>query len=374
MIPYSRQFIDNKDITKVKKVLKSNFLTQGPEVTRFEKKICNFVDAKFAIATNSATSALHVACMSIGLKKGDIVWTSPNSFVASANCAEYCGANVDFIDIDTSTFSISYEGLKKKIKSTKKSKMPKVLIDVNFGGLSVDRKEKYELAKKYGLKVIEDSSHCIGSYNNFEKVGSCRWSDINVFSFHPVKIITTGEGGAATTNSPLYGKRLKLFREHGISTKRKNHWFYSQRYLGYNYRMNELSAALGISQLNKVQNFINKRNKIAKLYKKLFSINKKIKFQKIPINTTSAYHLFVVLLPKKRDKIFKILRQKGYFVQLHYIPIYRHDYYKKKYNYKNLDFPNTEKYFKKAISLPIYPNLKLSEVKKIANFIIKFYG
>jgi len=373
MIPYSRQIIDNNDITKVKKILRSNFLTQGPEVIKFEKKICNFVDAKYAVATNSATSALHIACMSIGLNKGDLVWTSPNSFVASANCAEYCGASVDFVDIDSSTFSISYEGLKKKILNTKKNKLPKVLIDVNFGGVSLERKEKYKLAKKHGMKIIEDSSHCIGSYNKFEKIGSCKWSDISVFSFHPVKIITTGEGGMAITNNSSYGKKLKLFREHGITSKRKNHWFYSQVDLGYNYRMNEISAGLGISQLNKVKKFVKKRNMIADFYKKLFSKNQKIQFQKIPNNTISAYHLFVVLLPKKRDRIFKILREKGYFVQLHYIPIYRHYYYKKKYKYKNSDFPNTEKYFKNAISLPIYPNLNLSEVKKLVNFILKFY-
>jgi UDP-4-amino-4,6-dideoxy-N-acetyl-beta-L-altrosamine transaminase len=373
MIPYSRQFIDNKDIIKVKKVLKSNFLTQGPEVIRFEKKICNFVGAKFAIATNSATSALHIACMSIGLNKGDFVWTSPNSFVASANCAEYCGASVDFVDIDSSTFSISYEGLKKKIQNTKKNKLPKILIDVNFGGASLERKEKYKLLKKHGIKIIEDSSHCIGSYNKFEKIGSCKWSDISVFSFHPVKIITTGEGGMAITNNPSYGKKLKLFREHGITSRKKDHWFYSQVDLGYNYRMNEISAGLGISQLNKVKKFVKKRNMIADFYKKLFSKNQKIQFQKIPNNTISAYHLFVVLLPKQRDRIFKILREKGYFVQLHYIPIYRHYYYKKKYKYKNSDFPNTEKYFKNAISLPIYPNLNLSQVKKLVNYILKFY-
>lgn len=374
MIPYSRQLIDNKDIIKVKKVLKSNFLTQGPEVIKFEKKICNFVDAKFAIATNSATSALHIACMSIGLNKGDLVWTSPNSFVASANCAEYCGARVDFVDIDISTFSISYEGLKKKIQNTKKNKLPKVLIDVNFGGTSLERKEKYKLLKKHDIKIIEDSSHCIGSYNKFEKIGSCKWSDISVFSFHPVKIITTGEGGMAITNNPSYGKKLKLFREHGITSRKKDHWFYSQVDLGYNYRMNEISAGLGISQLNKVKKFVKKRNIIANFYKELFSKNQKIQFQKIPNNTISAYHLFVVLLPKQRDRIFKILRKKGYFVQLHYIPIYRHYYYKKKYKYKNSDFPNTEKYFKNAISLPIYPNLSLSKVKKLVNYILKFYG
>ena len=223
------------------------------------------------------------------------------------------------------------------------------------------------------MKIIEDSSHCIGSYNKFEKIGSCKWSDISVFSFHPVKIITTGEGGMAITNNSSYGKKLKLFREHGITSKRKNHWFYSQVDLGYNYRMNEISAGLGISQLNKVKKFVKKRNMIADFYKKLFSKNQKIQFQKIPNNTISAYHLFVVLLPKKRDRIFKILREKGYFVQLHYIPIYRHYYYKKKYKYKNSDFPNTEKYFKNAISLPIYPNLNLSEVKKLVNFILKFY-
>lgn len=373
MIPYSRQIIDNNDIAKVKKILRSNFLTQGPEVIKFEKKICNFVDAKYAVATNSATSALHIACMSIGLNKGDLVWTSPNSFVASANCAEYCGASVDFVDIDSSTFSISYEGLKKKIQNTKKNKLPKILIDVNFGGASLERKEKYKLLKKHGIKIIEDSSHCIGSYNKFEKIGSCKWSDISVFSFHPVKIITTGEGGMAITNNPSYGKKLKLFREHGITSRKKDHWFYSQVDLGYNYRMNEISAGLGISQLNKVKKFVKKRNMIADFYKKLFSKNQKIQFQKIPNNTISAYHLFVVLLPKQRDRIFKILREKGYFVQLHYIPIYRHYYYKKKYKYKNSDFPNTEKYFKNAISLPIYPNLNLSQVKKLVNYILKFY-
>ena len=374
MIPYSRQSIDNSDINGVKRILKSNFLTQGPEVTKFENKICDYVGSKYAITTNSATSALHIACMAIGVKKNDIVWTSPNSFVASANCAEYCGANVDFIDIDLETFSISFEKFKEKISITKRNKLPKVLIDVNFGGLSLDRKKKYKLAKKYGIKIIEDSSHCIGSSNEFEKVGSCKWSDINIFSFHPVKIITTGEGGLATTNSSLYAKRLKLFREHGISSKSRSFWSYSQKELGYNYRMNEISASLGISQLKKVNKFVKERNKIADYYKKIFSKNNKFKFQKIPNSILSSYHLFVVLVPNKRDELFKKLRKKNFFVQLHYIPIYRHSYYKKKYNYKFSNFPNTEIYFKRALSIPNYPGLKIKKIREIIKIITSFYG
>ena len=276
MIPYSRQQIDNKDIKSINKVLKSKFITQGSQINIFEKKICIKVDSKYGVAVNSATSALHISCLALGLKKKEYLWTVPNTFIASANCGLYCGARIDFVDIDEDTFNISIEKLKKKLILAKKNKkIPKIIVAVDFGGNPYDHKTLYELSKKYKFKIITDASHSLGSrYKNY-KVGNCKWSDITVFSFHPVKPITTAEGGIAVTNNKILYDKLKILRNHGISRdvkkykKKINHkWYYEQIDLGFNYRMNELQAALGISQLKKLDSFNLKRNKIAKIYKK----------------------------------------------------------------------------------------------------------
>ena len=288
MIPYSRQYLDKKDFYEVSKVLRSKFITQGEKVKLFEKKICKKVGSKFGIAVNSATSALHIACLALGLKKNDYLWTVPNTFVASANCGIYCGAKIDFVDIDKNTFNISIEKLKKKLNLAKKlKKLPKIIVGVDFAGNPYDHHQLYILSKKYNFKVITDASHSLGSkyYNKF--IGTCKWSDITVFSFHPVKPITTAEGGIAVTNNKNLFKNLNIFRNHGITKnlnefKRKidQKWYYEQVELGYNYRMNEIQAALGISQLKKLTLFNKKRNILAKKYK-IELKNLPLKFQKI---------------------------------------------------------------------------------------------
>jgi len=384
MIPYSRQSVDNKDIAAVVKVLKSNFLTQGPKVEEFEKKISNFSNSKFAVASNSASSALHIACLALNLKSKDIVWTVPNTFAASVNCAINCGAKIDFVDIDLDTWNISLPELEKKlIIAKKKNKLPKILIPVHFAGQPTEQKKIWHLSKKYKFKIIEDASHSIGSSHFGEIVGSCKWSDITVFSFHPVKIITTAEGGAALTNNKLLSQKMKIYRNNGIvkdykylKFKKKFHWYYEHQDIGFNYRMNDISASLGISQLSKIKKFIKKRNEIAKIYKKNLS-NLPIKYQKINLYNYSSYHLFVIQFDLKKTKynylnIFKKLRANNYFVNLHYMPLHLSPYFKKRGFRKN-QFPNSVKYGSSAISLPIYYDIKINEIKKVCDLIKSFY-
>ena len=287
MFPYSRQSIYKKDILSVVRVLKSDFLTQGPLVNKFEKKILNYVKAKYAVATNSGSSALHIACLALNLKKGDIVWTVPNTFAATANCALLCGAKVDFVDIDKNTWNMCVRSLEKKLQK-EKNKLPKIVIPVHFAGQPTEQKKIWELSKKFKFKIIEDASHSLGAKHFIEPVGSCKWSDITVFSFHPVKIITTGEGGMATTNNKKYSDQMKIFLSNGIvkdsklfKFKKKNQpWYYEYQKTGFNYRMNEISASIGISQLSRLKGFLKKRNNIAKLYKKILD-KLFIRYQKI---------------------------------------------------------------------------------------------
>ena len=376
MIPYSRQKILNEDIQEVNKVLKSDYLTQGPFVDRFENSIIKYTGAKFATAVNSATSALHLSCLALGLKKGDILWTVPNTFVASANCAIHCGAKVDFVDIDENDFNISIKKLKEKLEKTKPNKIPKILITVHFGGLPTYQDKIYKLSKKYNFKIIEDASHSIGSKYKNEIVGSCRWSNITVFSFHPVKIITSGEGGVATTNSLKINQKLKLLRTHGIfKSKKFKPWYYEQKSLGFNYRMSDIHAALGYSQIKKINKFVNERNKIANLYKEYLA-NTKISFQQVNKYSKSSYHLFVIKIDfqndkKKYENLFKLLRKKNFFVNLHYLPVHLHPYYKE-LGFKKNNFPVAENYSKKAISLPIFYGLQKKTQIKIIKLIFKF--
>ena len=364
---YSKQTISNDDIKNVTKILKSNYLTQGPTINLFEKKVSKFVNAKYAVAINSATSGLHLGCLALGLKKNDYLWTVPNSFVASANCGLYCDANIDFVDIDNNTWNIDVNLLSQKLRKTKKNKLPKILVVVHFAGEPANTDKIYRLSKKYKFKIIEDASHALGSRLNKNKIGDCKFSNLTVFSFHPVKPITTGEGGMVTTNNKILYNKLKSLRSHGIEKKQntlKNKlWFYEQKYLGFNYRMNEIEASLGISQLKKINSFSEKRNKLAKRYKKKM-LNLPIKFQKIDEKNYSSYHLFIINLLKnkhikKYDKIFNFLRNKRIFVQKHYIPIYKHPYYKKILG--ELYFENCENFSNSAISLPLYPSLSLKE-------------
>ena len=378
MIPYSRQLIDQKDIQSVVKVLKSDFLTQGPVVKKFEENLVKFCKSKFATSVNSATSALHISCLALGLKKGDYLWTSPISFVASSNCALYCGAKVDFVDINLENFNIDVSKLKKKLEVAKKqNKLPKIIVPVHMAGLSCDMIAIRKLSKKYKFKIIEDASHAIGSMYNGSLVGNCKFSDITVFSFHPVKIITTGEGGVILTNDYKLDKRLKLLRTSGIDKElgrkklvKKGGWFYEQKLLGFNYRMNDISAALGISQLKKVNQFVKKRNLIASKYRNLLK-DFPIKFQKIYSTNYSSHHLFIIRVSKNiRRKLFDTLRGNGFFVNIHYIPIHLQPFYKK-LGFKKGTFPEAEKYYNETLSIPIYPNLKFKLQKQVANIIKK---
>ena len=384
MISYSKQYIDKKDIEAVVKALKSNYLTTGPLVPKFEKKISDKVNSKFAVAVNSATSALHISCLALGLKKGDLIWTSPNSFVASANCGLYCGAKVDFIDINLRDYNIDIDLLKKKLANAKLVRqLPKIVIPVHYAGQSCDMKEIKKLSKKYKFKIIEDASHALGGKYLNDPVGSCKYSDIAVFSFHPVKIITTTEGGAAVTNNAGIYTKLKALRSHGIfrneenySEKEKIRSSFKQKLLGFNYRMTDVQAALGISQMNKLNNFLSKRIKIKKIYDKFLNIENII----IPRTNSfskSTFHLYAIqIIPNKikgifRDNLLKELKKKKINATIHYIPIHYHPYYKK-IGFKKNQFKNSEKFYEQAISLPIYPALKIRDIKYVIK-IIKDY-
>jgi UDP-4-amino-4,6-dideoxy-N-acetyl-beta-L-altrosamine transaminase len=381
IIPYNRQYIDEADIKSVLKVLKSNLITQGPNVKIFEKAISKKVNSKYAVASNSATSSLHLACMAIGLKKGDWLWTSPNSFVASSNCGVLCGANIDFVDINPKNFNLDVKLLEKKlIEAKKKKKLPKVIIPVHFAGLPCDMKKIFELSKKFKFKIIEDASHALGAKYYSNNIGNCKYSDIAVFSFHPVKMITTIEGGIATTNNKLYSEKMSYLRVHGIikdknlmKKKNEGNWYYEQVELGYNYRMNDIQARLGLSQLKKLSKFLHRRKQIAKLYKNEFK-DLPIKSQSINDGSVSSYHLFVIEInkgKKLKQKIYNILRRNKILVNVHYIPIHLQPYYMKKFGFRKGQFQFAEDYYDKAISLPIYYSLKKKEVLKVVNLIKK---
>ena len=372
MIPYGRQDITEQDILEVEKVLRSPHLTQGPAVPKFEQAVIAHCDAKYAVAVNSATSALHIACKAIGLGDGDWLWTSPNTFVASSNCGLYCGASVDFVDIDPETFNMSVSALERKLVTAKAlDKLPKVVIPVHFSGQPCNMKEIYELGLKYGFKIIEDASHAIGGKYLSEPIGNCRYSDITVFSFHPVKIITSAEGGMATTNNPSLAQQMGLLRSHGITrtpslmTKPMDGpWYYEQVELGFNYRMTDLQGALGASQMDRLTSYVSQRHTLARRYDELL--------KDLPVITPhqenygySAYHLYVILLQLENIKVshlevFEALRAKEILVNLHYIPVHTQPYYRNM-GFQYGDFPVAEEYYKKAISIPLFPKLTFEE-------------
>jgi len=385
MIPYSKQSITNRDIEEVKKVLKSNYLTQGPYVSKFENVLKEKVSAKYCVAVNSATSALHLSCLALGLGKGDYLWTTSNTFVSSANCALFCGAKVDLIDIDLKDYNISIPSLKRKlIKAKKNKKLPKIIIPVHFAGRPCNMKELYKLSKTFKFKIIEDASHALGSKINGKNIGNCMYSDTCVFSFHPVKSITTGEGGCITTNDKKISENLRRLRTHGINKEKKSFinkksppWFFEQISLGYNYRMNDLEASLGFSQIKKLNTFIKKRNNVAKLYDKLL--------HKLPLiipkrdkNIVNSYHLYPIRIntsnyEKVRFKLFNFLRKNRVNVNVHYIPIYLHPYYKK-LGFKEKNYPNNNIFYKTEISIPIYPTIKKKEILYVVSLIKKFFN
>ena len=376
MIPYGRHDIQQQDIDSVIKVLKSDFITQGPLVPKFETKACNYTGSKFAVAVNSATSALHLSCLSLNLGHGDWLWTSPITFVASANCALYCGAKVDLVDIDPNTYNISIEALTKKLEKAEiEGRLPKIIIPVHFSGKPCDMLSIYNLSKRYGFHIIEDASHAIGAKYKGDQVGNCKYSDITVFSFHPVKIITTGEGGMALTNDQTLAKKMGRLRSHGI-TKNKEEmfdtargpWYYEQIELGFNYRMTDIQAALGISQFDRLDDYVKKRNILAERYCQLLS---KMPLS-LPIKTIDSYssmHLFVVTLnfdkiQKSYIEVYKSMNQNGIGVMLHYIPVHLQPYYQAM-GFKLGDFPISENYSSKAITLPLFPTMKNEEQDQV---------
>jgi UDP-4-amino-4,6-dideoxy-N-acetyl-beta-L-altrosamine transaminase len=380
MIAYGRQDIQNADIEAVIETLRSDYLTQGPQVTLFEKKLSEYCGVDNVVVCNSATSALHVACLSLGVTRGDIVWTSPISFVASSNCALYCDASVDFVDIDPITYNISTEALLAKLQQAKKdNKLPKVIIPVHLAGLPCDLKTIKQLSLEFGFKIIEDASHAIGGSYEGSKIGSCRYSDITVFSFHPVKIITTGEGGACATNSSDLAKKMRLLISHGITRdellmENESHgpWYYEQIDLGFNYRITDIQCALGLSQLCRIDDYISKRNEIALIYNDAFQ-TKNYQVPHIPSNALSAFHLYILRvknLKKSKKDLFIELRQKGVGVNLHYMPIYKQPYYQRLgFNYNYL--PESERYYNEALTLPIHPLLSNEDIKKVIQAIVE---
>ena len=374
MIPYGRQDITQADINSVIKVLQSDFLTQGPQVPKFEKVVSQYCNVKYALATNSATSALHLACLSLGLNNNDWLWTTSITFVASANCGLYCGAKVDFVDVNPATYNLCPEALKKKlIKAKELGKLPKIVIPVHLCGQSCDMKSIYKLSKEYGFKIIEDASHAIGGKYLNEPIGNCKYSDITVFSFHPVKIITTGEGGMALTNNNKLFKHMSLLRSHGITrdpsqmTKQADgDWYYQQIELGYNYRMTDIQAALGVSQLKRLDDYVSRRHELSTRYNELLKGFPLV----IPYQYSdgySAFHLYIIRL-KNRDKhkqVFEYLRKNGIGVNLHYIPVYHQPYYEAM-GFKKGYCLEAENYYNEAISLPMYATLSEAEQDKVA--------
>jgi len=377
MIPYGKQEITQQDIDAVVGVLKSDFLTQGPQVPAFENAIKLAVNADYAIVVNSATSALHIACLALGVGKGDVVWTTPVTFVASANCALYCGADIDFVDINSDTYNLCANKLEQKLVNAKAKNLPlpKVVIPVHLCGQPCEMDKIYALSKAYGFSIIEDASHAIGGKYKNKPIGHCEYSDITIFSFHPVKIVTTGEGGMALTNSEQLAKRMRRLRSHGITREEsemtqlsEGPWYYQQVELGFNYRMTDLQAALGVSQIQRLNSFVTKRHIIAQRYNKLLA--------DLPLTTPwqhadsySGLHLYVIRLKLKEiacshKEVFEKLREAGILVNLHYIPVYLQPYYQQ-LGFKAGYCPEAERYYSEAISLPMFPGLTETQQDKV---------
>jgi len=377
LVPYGRQDIQDGDVAAVLDVLKSDFLTQGPVVPLFEKTVREVCGAAHAVAVNSATSALHIALMALDVGAGDTVWTSPNTFVASSNAALYCGASVDFVDVDLETYNLSIISLREKLEQAAVlGVLPKVVIPVHLTGQPCDMRAIHELSQQYGFKVVEDASHAIGGRYRNGAIGNCEYSDITVFSFHPVKIVTTAEGGMALTNNPALAEQMTLFRSHGITRDPllmtrapEGPWYYEQIALGYNYRMTDLQAALGASQMQRLQEYVGRRHEVAARYSQELEglplvLPKQAEF------SYSAYHLYVIrldldaIIPLTHAEVFQSLRERDILVNLHYIPVHTQPYYQKM-GFEWGDFPNAEAYYKTAISIPMFPTLSSDAQDKV---------
>jgi UDP-4-amino-4,6-dideoxy-N-acetyl-beta-L-altrosamine transaminase len=380
-IPYGRQSISDEDIQAVVNVLRSDWLTQGPAIKRFEQAVADYCGAQYAVAVNSATSALHIACLAAGLGPGDTLWTSPNTFVASANCGLYCGAGIDFVDIDPRTYNLAVERLEEKLVAAQQDDMlPKLLIPVHFAGQSCDMARIADLARIYGFRVVEDASHAIGGKYRQTVIGACLFSDMTVFSFHPVKIITTGEGGMVLTNSRELYEKLARLRSHGITRdpalmEGDSHgpWYYQEIELGFNYRMTDLQAALGLSQLKRIDEMVARRHRLVDRYNQALSDLPLVLPYQHP-DTYSAFHLCVIRLKlnamkKDRRQVFEELRASGIGVHVHYIPVHTQPYFRT-LGFHPGDFPEAEKYYENAISLPLFPGLS----EKDQDYVIDTLG
>lgn len=381
MIPYARQWISEADVAAVVDVLRSDFLTQGPAVEVFERAVADYCGAKHAVAVANGTAALHLACMACDLGPGSLLWTSPITFAASANCARYVGADVDFVDIDPATLNMSIDALATKLeKAELTQRLPDVVVPVHFGGASCDMARVRELAERYGFLVVEDASHAVGGRYRGEAVGSGRYSDAVVFSFHPVKIVTTGEGGMVVTNGDGLAERVRLLRTHGMTRDpasmqgpAEGPWYYQQVELGYNYRLTDIQAALGTSQMKRVDDFVARRNELARLYQEQLK-GLPIRWQRVPDDVISAYHLFVIRLEQHdRAEVFTALRGADIGVNVHYIPVHLHPYYRRR-SFGAGDFPAAEEYYSGAITLPLYPLMENKDVEHVVTTLRQALG
>ena len=385
MIRYGQQDINQADIDAVISVLKSVNLTQGPNIPRFEQCVLEHTGAKHGVSVNSATSALHIACLALDLGPGDWLWTSPNTFVASANCGLYCGAQVDFVDIDRRTYNLCPKALEiKLVEAEKTGKLPKIVVPVHLSGQPCDMAAIHALSKRYGFKIIEDASHAIGGKYKGEPIGNGRYSDITVFSFHPVKIITTAEGGMAVTNRDDLAIKLGLFRSHGITRDpalmtqpMEGPWYYQQVALGYNYRMTDIQAALGVSQITRLDHYVARRHEIAARYNELLADLPLVLPWQHP-DSYSAYHLYVIRLQLDRIQrthlqVFEALRAKDIMVNLHYIPVHTQPFYQKM-GFKHGDYPEAEAYYREAISIPMHPTLTNAEQDEVVSSLREAMG
>ena len=380
MIYYGKQSISETDIKAVEEVLRSDFLTQGPAIEQFERTVADYCGAKYAVAVCNATAALHIACLSAGLDTGELLWTSPITFVASANCGRYCGADVDFVDIDEKTYNMSAAALEEKLRCARRdNKLPKVVIPVHLAGQSCDMVRIKELSDEYGFTIIEDASHAVGADYLDTKVGSCAFSDMTVFSFHPVKIVTTGEGGMVLTNNHELYEKLLLYRSHGITRNpaKMTHvsdgaWYYQQIVLGCNYRMTDIQAALGTSQMKRLDAFVARRRELAARYDALL--------QELPLVTphvmegaNPSWHIYVVRvafgqISKTKQQLFEAMKEQGVMLNLHYIPVHRQPYYEK-LGFRQGDFLQSEKYYEEAFTLPLYYDLTNDEQEQIVDVL-----